>query len=257
MKWYYERASLSHLDEALDRYGAKEFASPTRSTVALLSWLKHEPLSVSSVLQQLGLTGEWDGHLEFQVRPRYGEGRSSHTDLLALTENTALAVEAKWTEAEYDKVTKWLRLGSSPENRREVLAGWLALLQPHSSRELLLDDFVDAIYQMVHRAASACSVSRSPRLAYLLFTGLRNEKAASVDTVKGRLSALWRILGSPEGFPFFVVEVGLKPTKAFEEIKDLQKGDEETSVSVKGALKNDANLFQFETPIVSRIGDQL
>ena len=56
---------------------------------------------------------------------------------------------------------------------RKTVEGWLRYLQPFASRALQVDDFADAVYQTVHRAASACAVATGkqlqPELVYLHF----------------------------------------------------------------------------------------
>jgi len=75
-------------------YGGREFQSPTRSTVPLLSWLKHEQPMVSSLLRDIGMPAGCNLHLEYKVQPPKGIGKASHTDLMALSGEFALAVEA-------------------------------------------------------------------------------------------------------------------------------------------------------------------
>ncbi len=50
MNLFYNSTKISPADTVLSHYAADEFASPTRSTVPLLSWLKHEQLMVSALL---------------------------------------------------------------------------------------------------------------------------------------------------------------------------------------------------------------
>lgn len=244
MNFYYNKEVISDIDKAIPMYGKLEFSSPTRSTVPLLSWLKHEQPMLSSLLQNLGMSADCNLHLEYKVKPPKGSGKASHTDLMVISGESSLAVEAKWTEPRYETVGEWLKKGANPLNRRDVLTGWLSLLQKHSERTLHVKDFACAVYQMVHRAASACAVGSNPQLAYLLFKPLLDPKTADIQTIRDDLAHLWGLLGSPKGFPFYLVEVQLSPTAAFDAIASLPKGNEVTDGDVRGALCNEP-LFVF------------
>jgi hypothetical protein len=177
--------------------------------------------------------------LEFQVRSPQGKGNPSHTDLMMLTREHAVAVEAKWTEPRYQTVSKWL----SSQNRREVLDGWLSLIRPFALKPLTSDDVASAVYQMVHRAASACRGGRVPKLVYLQFTPLP-DGGAQKSTLIEDLACLHAAIGAPAGFPFWLVEVSLEQTDAFETLRLLPKGSASTANAVIEALRN-GPLFRF------------
>ena len=69
MKFYYDRTAITTIDDALSYYAADEFASPTRSTVPLLLWLKHERSMAESLLHDLGMPADCNLHLEYKVKP--------------------------------------------------------------------------------------------------------------------------------------------------------------------------------------------
>lgn len=48
----FDKTLLSSIDEAYVKYRNDEFESPTRSTIPLLSWLKHEPKGLESLDRQ-------------------------------------------------------------------------------------------------------------------------------------------------------------------------------------------------------------
>jgi hypothetical protein len=136
MKLHYDRTAITTMDDALSHYSSDEFESPTRSTVASLSWLKHEISALDSLLKELEMPEVCDLHLEYKVKPPKGDGEASHTDLMIISGESSLAIEVKWTEPRYPTVSEWLQIGANPHNRREVFAGWLSLLQKHAMREL-------------------------------------------------------------------------------------------------------------------------
>ena len=106
---------------------------------------------------------------EYRVPVAKGVGKPSCTDLMLLSADCAAAIEAKFTEPRYETVGDWL--GPDPSaNRIAVLEGWLDLVGSVANCALSVDDVRDLPYQLIHRAASACTLNR-PRhlLAYLVF----------------------------------------------------------------------------------------
>lgn len=244
MNVHYDKEIISDIDKAVTVYGEKEFQSPTRSTVPLLSWIKHEQPMVSSLLRDIGIPTDCNLHLEYSVAPQQGKGVASHTDIMVISGESSLAIEAKWTEPRYETVGEWLEKGSNPPNRRDVLTGWLGLLRQHAQCTLDVGDFSDIVYQMVHRAASACAAGVDPKMAYLVFKPSLDPRTASIQQIQADLNHLWGLLGRPKGFPFYLVEMQLSPTAAFDAIASLPKGDEATNETVRDALCN-GPLFDF------------
>ncbi|MBN2107591.1 MAG: hypothetical protein JW832_09190 [Deltaproteobacteria bacterium] len=259
MNIFYDKERLGDIDQAISLFDAETFKSPTRSTIPLLSWVKHEQLMVTTLLEELGLPTGCSLYFEYQVKPPKGSGRASHTDLMAMSGAHTLAIEAKWTEPRYETVGEWLVKTAGKQddppangNRRNVLDGWLSLLQQYALRSLKPDDFIDAVYQMVHRAASACSAGSKPKLAYLIFKPSDDPRTASAQTIRDDLAHLWGLLGRPSEFPFYLVEIFLTPTAAFNKIAHLPKNEETTSELVKQALLSD-RLFNFARYSIKKI----
>ena len=247
MNLFFAETEINTIDKTLlSKYGTKEFKSPTRSTVALLSWLKHEPLMVTALLRYMAMSDNCELHLEYQVQHQAGIGQASHTDLMVIAGESAIAIEAKWTEPRYDTVAKWLEKGSS--NRQNVLEGWLGMLSKKYDSK-----FDKAIYQMVHRAASASKTGSKPGLAYLVFKPSPAPKAATSLQIYEDLKCLRTELGNPAGFPFYMIEVYMTPTDAFKAIELLSKGQDTTADQVRAALSGDKPLFTFDKFCVTKI----
>ncbi|MEW5734614.1 MAG: hypothetical protein AB1921_07150 [Thermodesulfobacteriota bacterium] len=256
---------ISSVDVAVSNYSEKEFRSPMRSTVPLLSWLKHEEPAVRRLLLDLGMPADSSMYLEYQVPVQKGKGVASHTDLMVRSSDCSLAVEAKWTEPRYETVRAWLKKGKAPQNRKDVFEGWLGLLQPRAGRRLAIEDFHGAIYQMVHRAASSCAEINSPRMVYLVFRDRSRPELKNAEEIKSDMEHLWKLMGRPQDFPFYLVEQPFWPTPAFEEIFKLWKPDKtntdkttpykEISENVKSALYGGSKLFSFEKYSVTKIGE--
>ena len=245
MTIFFDRRPLADIQNALTFFKGREFKSPERSTVPLLSLLTHGAEMWQQILAELELPeSEIAVHLEYTVRPPQGNGNASHTDVMLIAGRRACAVEAKWTEPPYPTVGKWLGAEPYSLNKLAVLNGWLSLLQPHGNRNLQLHDFLDVTYQTVHRAASACAAGDSAGLAYLVFTPRADGYPAEMGHLRGSLERLAVALGAPDNFPLRLLEVELRPTPAFARIAALPKGQPQTGVEVQNALHGPP-LFEF------------
>ena len=261
MDLYYDKGLIGPLGSAINPvdttrtlYKSTEFASPLRSTIPLLSLLKHQPALLQAVLAKMAISDPCNLHLEYTVAPPQGKGIPSHTDLFITSGDTSLAIEVKWTEPRYETVGKWCNKDTNHKNRIDVANGWLGLLDRYATHmPLKLDDFSDAIYQMVHRAASACSTGSKPRLAYMVFEAPANAQTASVSTIKADLAHLRNLLGNPDDFPFYLIEVPLSFTAAFSRVIGLPKGSTATASQICADLFSPVQLFNFGKPRLTKI----
>lgn len=228
--------------------------SPFRSTVPLLALVKdHWPL-FQEILSGCGLpVADVGVHFEFKVNSPRGDGRPSQTDAMVLGDSSAVAVEAKWTEPRYPIVAKRLgSIGDGGEDQREFLKGWLDLLSPYATKPLQLEDFADVVYQMMHRAASACISPTKPSLVYLQFVSAPVTQTHHCHYHKD-LTYLHGLLGCPAAFPFYLVQLPITPTDKFKKVEGLTKGLNQTDQAVRAALIN-GKLFDFGEPIIAAIG---
>ena len=161
---------LAGHDALLDRYPDKEFNSPTRSTIPLLEYWRSPKQRMLELTAALGLPVPPRVQLNFEhtVRSPRGRGKASCTDLMAISPELAIAIEAKWTERRCKVVGDWL--GDST-NRAVVLRGWCDLLEQRGANPILEEKLRGLPYQMVHRAASACHQRNASScwLVYLVF----------------------------------------------------------------------------------------
>lgn len=249
---FFDRNPDVTIESALRLYSGKEFRSPARSTIPLLSLLRDGVFQFNEILSSVGIPSACEVHLEYTVAPPLGKGIPSHTDAMVISEETSLAIEAKWTEPRYKTVAEWLQQGSNPDNRRAVVSGWLKLLQRVTGTSLTIECISSAIYQMVHRAASACAAGQRPNLLYLQFTPLPTGEPAVCQHLQEDLLALHNFLGSPKNFPFFLATVEVRPKQAYSTISGLSKGSSETARQVIAAMNRD-RLFDFSLLGVHRI----
>ncbi|MGA2673630.1 MAG: hypothetical protein ABSE99_10425 [Terracidiphilus sp.] len=250
MKMYFDEEAAGGLDDLFRGYGSDEFASSTRSTVPLVSLLMHGGEAWNRIAGEFTEEG-CEAHLEYQVKPPKGRGTASHTDVMLIEGRHATAIEAKWTEPRYEEVGDWLRQGNSVTNRRDVMTGWLSLLSKHATRKLDVVAFSRAVYQMVHRAASACAAG-NPAMVYLQFSPLPDGNQPDIQRLKDDLIYLHGLLGVPIGLPFFLVEVEAKATARFAQILGLPKGSQSTADAVMNALR-EGPLFDFTGYHVHRL----
>jgi len=241
-------------DKVYDRYRKDEFYSPFRSTVPLLDLIKNgKEEMLQKIVNELGVVGEHTYHLEYRVEPPNGKGSASQTDLWVETESHVLGIEAKWTEPRYETAESWMKKGKNPDNKQTVLQGWIDILSRFSNHPLGIDGMKNQVYQMVHRAASACSCTANPILAYVQFVEefQRNEDSH----IYRDLSSLWSVLGKPEEFPFYYVQVLIERNEAFKHIEHLEKRSVETGKKVKEALSGNEPLFTYKDKRIVKIGE--
>jgi hypothetical protein len=121
---------------------------------------------------------------------------------------------------------------------------------------LQLGQFSDVVYQLVHRAASACAVATErgcrPELVYLHFHPSPLASSATTAQYAADLTHLRGLIGNAAGFPFRVVDMPLAYTPAFAAIKGLDKGNPASAAQVKAALAA-GPLFAFGMPVTTVI----
>jgi len=260
-QFYFDCHPVKDFADLVSRYGGKEFKSPMRSTVPLLSLVRDGWPLIQELLTSCHLPVEFNLHFEYRVDSPLGVGIPSHTDVMVRSGDAQLALECKWTEPRYETVNTWMlkppdpdKHGElmDPDNRRKRLAGWLRLLQPHASCDLDIEAFSETVYQMVHRAASACMETQRPQLAYVLFTPLPGGKSVHTKQYESDLKHLHQALGHPPGFPFHLIEVQIATTKAFHLIQNLPKASSQTAKTVQDALRK-GGLFKFNKVDITTI----
>lgn len=248
---FFDEEPLTGIDGAYVYFRANEFASPTRSTIPLLSWIKHEGQAYRKVLEDCGIPDSTQ-HIEFSVKPEEGnKPEPSQTDLMVFdtSKSSALAIEAKWTEPPGEKVDKWLKNGNT-ENKKIVLNWWLKQLQKHANTTLSIESVRDLDYQMLHRAASPCVIKDKPLMAYLAFHDNHSHKTPWIET---NLKKLWDTLGKPQSFRFFYIQIEIETTDRYKPLLDCTKSIVGTLEAVLKALRSDDKLFTFSPPKIVEI----
>ena len=152
----------------------------------------------------------------------FGRGKASMTDLMIITPDHVIAIEAKYTEylkSEYEPLCSWLKdskTGKFSENKLKVLAGWLNYIfggvDNMPVKDFAQKDEAKKIpYQLIHRIASACAVAKEDKKAivvYQLFYDRGQEKKR--DEFSDELYKAVCALGIKDTVKFYVIGVETK-----------------------------------------------
>ncbi|MCB9925593.1 MAG: hypothetical protein H6822_25810 [Planctomycetaceae bacterium] len=246
-------SKFNSVKDAVREIPPSELNRPTISTVPMLSLMIHAEETFNGIVKKLGMDSYEQLILEYTAGPFDGKGQASHTDVMLLNAEQSLAIEAKWTEGMYPKVSKWKNSGKDPKNREAVLRGWYSKLidDPDSMLDQKYDQL---IYQMIHRAASAASAAKNPNMAYFLFRLGDESEGAKPQKMIDKLTNLWTALREP--FPFHVVEIPMKESVGYRKIKDLPKRKDSTAEKVSEVLQGNEAIFDFLEPKLTTIGSE-
>jgi hypothetical protein len=234
---------LASIVDLIDRLPDRELSKPSRSTVPLLAWWLDDGDHPSKMLRGLGLGGPKRTTFEYAVSAGCstckGRGKASFTDVMLESDDYAVAIEAKYTEDLYQTVGKWLGK-PAPPNRTNVLRHWTECCLKASAGR----DASALVYQMVHRAASAKTVSadgnRSAHVVHLLFD------ADHLDKYKNAIKQV-RDFFSDASIHFSVVLVRTTRKPDYAAIEQLDKADRPQAVYEALVSRQ---LFEFSDPEV-------
>lgn len=171
---------------------------------------------------------------------------------MLLTDNQAVAVEAKYTEPPYQTVAEWL--GSPPSsNKQQVLEGWLKLIESATGIQLTVGCVGNCTYQMIHRTASACfptgKTMRSVVYQYFDLAPINLANNHQVSYYQGQLRNLTTLLHRPKQLRFYLVVCPLHKTPQFLSLEaQWLAGKRKLSAQVKRELIA-GSLFTFGSPI--------
>lgn len=253
---FYDRTAMPDWATLVERFPADQFASPFRSTVPLLDMFRHQGERLADLVRSCTVSPR-TYHLEFCV-PGVAGGNPSQTDLVAIGSSGAVAIEAKWTEQRYETVAARLKRRvprDEPDNSEDALAedrrvqeravsAWLDKLNRHAATSLSLAAVDGVVYQVLHRAASACAIGAEPRLVYLHFHANDQAAGATAEDYRQDLEKLYAAMGRPPHVRFYVADQQIAPLGTFTRIAPLPKGHAATAAAVKAALLGPP-LFEF------------
>ena len=236
IEWAFKGSELAGHDALLDRYPDKEFNSPTRSTIPLLEYWRSPEQRMRELTAALGLPVPPRVQLNFEhtACPPRGRGKASCTDLMAISPELAIAIEAKWAEPRYEVVGDWLR---DSTNKAQVLRGWCDLLKQRGANPILEENLRGLPYQMIHRAASACHQRNASScwLVYLVFeTTAKKRSEYLADLVQLR-----DVLGSRSSLGIALAECSIEQSPFLIELRRRwDEGERHLHVPVLKRLKS-------------------
>ncbi len=243
---HFGTTQVSGFRALVENFPIETFSSPLRSTVALLDFWRVPELRLEEFSRTIGIERIDSAKLffEFPVPVRRGRGKPSFTDLLIVGENVAMAVEAKFTEPPYEDVRSWL--GPTPtDNRIAVLEGWLESVRAVTACRIERVDVLDLPYQLIHRTASACSLSGPRRIVvYQTFECQTLGWVTSSHCIEA-LSALCNLVGGGASLAFRLVTCALEPSSEWRGLKARWESRErDLAEPIRRALIRDS-LFSF------------
>ncbi|MCX6908309.1 MAG: hypothetical protein NTY01_09725 [Verrucomicrobia bacterium] len=196
------------------------FDRSTKSSIPVLAFWK-QPQAFDRFSQKLKIEthGQVQICFEYPVRSADKHSKSSFSDVMCITDDYAIAIEGKWTECRGDRVEKW-RKRVNAEHRESVLKHWLCCIERFTKRRPDENGLDDAIYQMLHRTASACVAAEGGRKACVVYQCFRESDKQKPKTGSD-LKHLKKIIFGDQPMDrlrFFVLDVQIKRTHRFQEL---------------------------------------
>jgi len=233
--------SVGSFEELVEQLGVDAVASPKRSTVPLLDYWRQPERRLRVLEAHLGVkfSDQTELHFEYEVPVQQGRGKSSYTDLMILGDDVAVAIEAKFTEPRYESVETWLGAARST-NRGEVLEGWIRAIEGVTEGTVDREVVSGLPYQLIHRTASVCCVSRCRRVVVYQVFGDSPGPYYTED-----LRRLASALPDRGGVSFYVVASAFHPTTTYAQLAARwDSGERDMGVDVREALLA-GPLFEF------------
>lgn len=162
----YKEQKITSMSDLISLYGKREFASPYRSTIPLISLFFQNESTLNEIIPDFK---SYECVFEYKTPVQKGKGYASCTDLMIFNNEKAFGIEAKRTEPKYQTVQDWLISGNK-ENRIQVLSGWLDLINRRCKTSLETNNIKSLSYQMIHRFASVCKINGNSELMYFGFS---------------------------------------------------------------------------------------
>jgi hypothetical protein len=231
--------------QLVEQLGLDAVASPKRSTVPLLDYWRQPEQRLRVLERHLGVKSsvQTELHFEYEVPVQRGRGKSSYTDLMILGDDFAVAIEAKFAEPRYDSVETWLGAAHTM-NRGEVLDGWIRAIEAGTEGTVDRDVVRELPYQLIHRTASVCCVSRRRRAVVYQVFGDSPGPYYTED-----LRRLASAMPARGGVSFYVVANAFHPTTTYEQLAARwDAGERDISADVRDALVA-GPLLEFAEPV--------
>ena len=191
----------------LDQFSGTKINSFRTSSIPLVQFWKDTDKKLNELFDKLNLlTDKVTLCFEYPTKPLIGVGKSSMTDLMILSQDLKIAIEAKFTEykkMKADPIKKWKTAGDK-ENRIKVLEYWTSLIKPFTNG--IDDKTIEKIsYQFYHRTASACKINGKAVVVYQVFYD--QDTNDSLDSFKKKISEYVTLINPNENLKFYIWEI--------------------------------------------------
>jgi hypothetical protein len=162
---------------------------------------------------------------------------------MILEDDVAVAIEAKFTEPRYESIETWLAAARST-NRGEVLEGWIRAIEAGSGATVEREVVRELPYQLIHRTASVCCVSRRKRVVVYQVFGDSSGPYYAED-----LRQLAAAMPDGNGVSFYVVASAFQPTTTYALLAARwDAGERDMGADVRDALVA-GPLLEFAEPV--------
>ena len=190
----------------IDQFSGTSYKSFRTSSIPLVEFWKHTEVRLNMLCNALNLNPESTLLcFEYPTPPKKGKGKASMTDLMILSDEYKIAIEAKFTEYAKGKpelIKKWNK--GSTENKNLVLQYWRDLIDPFSKG---MDDkaILNVDYQFFHRTASACKDTKRAIVVYQVFYDDETKEylAAYIEKLQNYIN----VLNPKENLIFYLWEI--------------------------------------------------
>jgi hypothetical protein len=195
-------------DTIIDQFSGTSFKSFQTSSIPLVQFWKDTETLLNQLLKKLNLDlVETTLCFEYPTSPKKGKGKASMTDLMIITADAKVAIEAKFTEytpkGSIELIRKWKNEGDV-ENRKLVLQYWKDLIEPFCDG---MDDgaLLNVEYQFLHRTASACKDTSQAIVVYQVFYDDETKEylAAYIEKLKNYI----KVINPKENLIFYLWEI--------------------------------------------------
>jgi hypothetical protein len=190
----------------IDQFSGTSYKTFRTSSIPLVQFWENTEIRLKELLEKVGINPEITALcFEYPIKPKKGTGKASMTDLMILSDECKIAIEAKFTEYAKSKpelIKKWNN--GRTENKNLVLQYWKDLIEPFSNG---LDDeaLLNIEYQFFHRTASACKDTTRAIVVYQVFYDDKTKDylAAYIEKLQNYI----KVLNPNDNLNFYLWEI--------------------------------------------------
>ncbi len=203
---FYGKPSDNDYESIIDMFSGSKINSVRTSSLPLLAFWKNTEERLGELLKFLKIISKQNLLCFEYPTSSGGKGKSSMTDLMILSNNNKIAIEAKFTEVneKHKTIVDWLITGNK-ENKKDVLSRWINIIAPFSKG--ISNEHLNSIpYQFLHRTASACKDNSNK--AYVVYQIFYDEHTKNnLENFKCLLSKSVQAVNPCEDLCFYIWEI--------------------------------------------------